>query len=94
MDFDAPLYCDQCGVTRFDEHFPAGWDGPICPLCVADRCARCNGAGWVEACRADGEDCAPMSCPVCHGDVPEDDTNPRERGDDDGVEYADPREVY
>ena len=60
------------------------------PLTV---CSRCDGAGYIEICYgnnpgADGRE----SCPACHGWEPEED-NPRERGDDDGVEYGHPEEA-
>jgi hypothetical protein len=32
---------------------------PVCP--------RCAGDGWIETCRADGEDCRRETCPVCEG---------------------------
>ena len=51
-------------------------------------CELCHGDGTIYVSRyggndPDGDD---VPCPEC---FPE---NPRERGDDDGVEYADPRD--
>ena len=67
----------------------SGWvlDGVVDP-----RCERCDGLGYIVTCRADGEHCRRETCPACGAWEPPDE-HTRERGDDDGVEYADPRDA-
>lgn len=56
-------------------------------------CPACDGDGYEEHCRGEGGpgDCWREPCRVCHDWQPEED--PRERGDDDGTEYSDPRDA-
>ena len=52
-------------------------------------CSACNGLGYIEYCDPDGSRPYRLACDEC-GAWQE--WNPREAGDDDGVEYADPRD--
>jgi hypothetical protein len=43
-------------------------DGEASDKCLCTQCApcpRCDGDGYIETCRADGEDCRRETCPTC-----------------------------
>ncbi|MCR4375640.1 MAG: hypothetical protein NUW22_12405 [Acidobacteria bacterium] len=52
-----------------------------------NTCSECDGLGTVECECIECHQTHDRPCPRCA------DQNPRERGDDDGVEYADPRDA-
>ena len=57
---------------------------------MVSSCPKCDGDGWIPVCYGgDPDKEGRETCPACHGWEPED-ADPREAGDDDGVEYADP----
>jgi hypothetical protein len=54
-------------------------------------CPTCDGRGYLEYERPDRLDVQRIACEDCGAWM---DENPREAGDDDGVEYSDPRDPY
>jgi hypothetical protein len=54
-------------------------------------CSYCDNTGLIEYCDPDGS--RPIRWPCEHCDAYQE-PNPREAGDDDGVEYSDPRDPY
>lgn len=67
---------------------------PECRQCFAHApCDRCDDTGLIEYCEMDGGNCYMAACACEAGERKCPAFNPRERGDDDGVEYADPRDA-
>ena len=82
----APLLCTDCDA----------------PVTATARCENCGSTdhvvcgicedGLVEMSESDGSNPYYVRCACAIGDALAE-PNPREAGDDDGVEYSDPREV-
>lgn len=76
---DLPAFCD-CSTGH-----------KLLKASLEPTCAHCDGAGYIEVCYGNNpDDEARETCPECGGWTPEE--GGRQRGDDDGAEYGDPRD--